>query len=59
MRQRCSLILVVLAIVTMVMVMGGDCNIGTTPDGNPDCLFLCGWNSPSAPGSATIKATSR
>jgi hypothetical protein len=42
MRRRFSLILAVLAAVTMVMVMGSDCNIGTTPDGNPDCLFFCG-----------------
>ena len=42
MRQRFSLILVVLAAVTMVMAMGIDCNIGTTPDDNPECLFFCG-----------------
>jgi hypothetical protein len=41
MRQRFSLILVVLAAVTMVMVMGSDCYIGNPPDENPDCLFFC------------------
>ena len=42
MRRRFSLILAILVAATIVMVMGSDCNIGTTPDGNPDCLFFCG-----------------
>jgi len=42
MRRRFSLILAVLAAVTMAMAMGSNCYIGDPPDGNPDCLFFCG-----------------